>query len=61
VVELRGLEPLNEIVLSRVNIELGYAKRREPTSADLRIYRQVLTASTRYMGLWVEAEDLHRG
>lgn len=57
-VGLRGLEPLDEIVRSCVDADFTHAKGREPTSADLGIYREVLTASTRHMGLRVETEDL---
>jgi hypothetical protein len=36
-VELRGLEPLGEIVLSCGNTEPGYARRRESTPSNLRL------------------------
>jgi hypothetical protein len=48
-VELRGLEPLNENVLSCGNADFADAKRREPTPNDLRVQRKVLTASIRHM------------
>jgi hypothetical protein len=36
-VELPGIEPAAEIVLTCGNVEIPYAKRRESTRNDLRI------------------------
>jgi hypothetical protein len=46
-VELPGLEPLLQTLLSCENAEFDDAKVRETTRRDLRIHRKVLTASTR--------------
>jgi hypothetical protein len=45
-VELRGLEPPPENPLTCENAEFDDAKARETTPRDLRLYRDVLTAST---------------
>jgi hypothetical protein len=59
VVELPGIEPAAIGPMTCGNAGIDNARRRETTSSDLRIHREVLTASTRMVAGDLAVCDSH--